>query len=663
MIEFGQPFALWAGLSIGLPVFAHMAYQTVTRKHAFPSLRFIGPTNIPRTGRKTPRDWLLLLSRILLFILITILLADPYWTQRNEISDKIAKSQAIIAVDLSPSMGGWNALAEAKVQVKSKLAEGEFDYRVVGFNANEVQLVTLPEKKKNDTIDQLKHTWQKGDAQMFLDKIPDFFEQGIDRKKLVIISDFQSGDWQSVYRNLSDDGIDFELIQVGKNEVGGGRQSNLSIVDARQVPVGQEKIRIWVVVRNWEDKTVEAEVELITGGAIKETNKIELQPLGSKQSQFIIDSGSFSQATVRLKKEDLYPVDNQRSLWLKAPPPRRFGFWFSNENEGDTSQEKDFLRTAVLSSGDSGWNRWKMDQDMADLLRLGEATPELELLFCLGLADWFESEQLSNVLTKFLEGGGVALLTPSEPFSASFGVIKKSGLMDFSFSKMAGGALRNRETFRISALSQSSELASLFSGKASRDLYLTSFYRFGVIKNLRENLKIPLSDRDGRALGVVREFESGGRLVFLPFRVNPQWTDLPLRNSFLPLLMELIGKGVNNGNSRAWPLLEPGENWSGTEIFKADKPGVYRFEDQWIEVIPSLSESSPETISMIELEKALGGTQGALSVVEEANDPEGSGSYSLWLWFAIAASILLIIEMIWSRPVVNNAEKEIADHA
>jgi len=52
-----------------------------------------------------------------------------------------------------------------------------------------------------------------------------------------------------------------------------------------------------------------------------------------------------------------------------------------------------------------------------------------------------------------------------------------------------------------------------------------------------------------------------------------------------------------------------------------------------------------------------------LSVVEEANDPEGSGSYSLWLWFAIAASILLIVEMIWSRPVVNNAEKEIADHA
>ena len=35
MIEFSQPAALWTGLAIGLPILAHMAYQTVTRKHPF----------------------------------------------------------------------------------------------------------------------------------------------------------------------------------------------------------------------------------------------------------------------------------------------------------------------------------------------------------------------------------------------------------------------------------------------------------------------------------------------------------------------------------------------------------------------------------------------------------------------------------------------------
>jgi len=80
MIEFGQPAALWTGLAIGLPILAHMAYRRITERHAFPSLRFITASQIPRTGRKTPTDLALLLLRILLFLAIMLLLADPYWS-------------------------------------------------------------------------------------------------------------------------------------------------------------------------------------------------------------------------------------------------------------------------------------------------------------------------------------------------------------------------------------------------------------------------------------------------------------------------------------------------------------------------------------------------------------------------------------------------------
>ena len=73
MIEFGQPAALWTGLAVGLPILAHMAYRRITERHAFPSLRFITPSQIPRTGRKTPTDLPLLLLRILLFLAIMFL--------------------------------------------------------------------------------------------------------------------------------------------------------------------------------------------------------------------------------------------------------------------------------------------------------------------------------------------------------------------------------------------------------------------------------------------------------------------------------------------------------------------------------------------------------------------------------------------------------------
>ena len=41
-----------------------------------------------------------------------------------------------------------------------------------------------------------------------------------------------------------------------------------------------------------------------------------------------------------------------------------------------------------------------------------------------------------------------------------------------------------------------------------------------------------------------------GSFVFSSFRMVPQWTDLPMRNSFLPLLAELCGvreRGQQNG--------------------------------------------------------------------------------------------------------------------
>ena len=107
-------------------------------------------------------------------------------------------------------------------------------------------------------------------------------------------------------------------------------------------------------------------------------------------------------------------------------------------------------------------------------------------------------------------------------------------------------------------------------------------------------MEVPIRDREGRPLALVRNFDAGGRLVFLPFRMNTSWTDLPLRNSFLPLLMELSFGGRKTMPSRAWPVLEPGDSWGeGDRVFKAFEPGVFRFEDQWLEVVPSLAESIP----------------------------------------------------------------------
>ena len=84
----------------------------------------------------------------------------------------------------------------------------------------------------------------------------------------------------------------------------------------------------------------------------------------------------------------------------------------------------------------------------------------------------------------------------------------------------------------------------------------------------------------------------------------------------------------------------------------AEKPRTYRFEDQWIEVVPSIAESSPQTFGLQELENALGGRPKLSKNVNITDSLKEKSDRSLWLWFAIGVSILLIIEMIWSRPRV-----------
>lgn len=655
MIEFGQPAALWTALSIGLPILAHMAYRRVSEKFYFPSLRFIRPSQIPRTGKRTPSDIPLLLLRILLFIALAVLLADPYWNSEVNSIPSETKKETIFAIDLSPSMAGWNGLLEAKEKSLAKLDEltGSVGLLTFGHSTTELQALTPNIDLLRPDIEALEHSWAHGDPQLMLDQVSKMFTVNTTQKKLIIVSDFQRSDWQTAYHDMEKSGISYEIIQVGqKNLVDGKRKNNLSILEARAVPAGPSRVRVWTVVRNWDDEMKTVNVELFAGGEVQSTNAISVPPLGSIQSQFVVREGDFAKAKVRILNDDEFLLDNERSLWLKAPPARRFGFWMSEQEDDETDAEKSFLKTAVASAGDNGWNRWVWDQDQADGIRLGDDQLNVELLMMLGVGTWFEDESLSEPILAFLNNGGSVLATPGEPYSSSVSILKSAGLLNYNFIRVAGGANQTRNPFRVAALGEDSQLADVFAGKAARDLYLSAIHRFGILRasSGAEEISVPLRDREGRPLALVKNYKTGGRFVFLPFRMNTGWTDLPLRNSFLPLLMELV-QGNNDNVVKGWPVLESGEALKGTmNDFLAEIPGAYRFEDQWVEVILPGTESTPETLSISQLSESFGNAVQkdiAKPLVNSELDVEKN---PLWMWFALLASSILIIEMLWSRP-------------
>jgi hypothetical protein len=452
MIEFGQPAALWTSLAIGLPILAHMAYRRVTEKFYFPSLRFIRPSQIPRTGKRTPSDIPLLLLRILFFLFLTALLADPYWKSPAVPVSEDDGEEVVIAIDLSPSMAGWGGLDEAKEKALLLLKNESGKIGLLTFGQSILEQIDVGTDRESIKvkIEALKNDWSRGNAQVMLDRLPNIFSDKATRRKLFIISDFQQSDWQTAYRDLHESEIEFELVKVGQtSEIEGLRQNNLSVMEVRAVPAGPNKIRVWTVVRNWDDTNKTTEIELIAGGNQIGINTVSVPPLGSVQTQFVMSEGDFSSSTIRLVGEDEFPLDNERTVWLKAPPARSFGFWMPEQENDETDEEKSFLKTAVASSGDNGWNRWDWDQDKADGLRLGDDQLKVDFLMVLGLGKWFEEEQLGIALTKFLSNGGVALITPGDLFSSTVSILKSEKLLAYNFIRVAGGAVQTRTPFEL----------------------------------------------------------------------------------------------------------------------------------------------------------------------------------------------------------------------
>ena len=662
MLSFGQPLALWAFAAVALPILAHMAYRQVTKRYPFPSLRFIKTARIPRTGRKTPTDWPLLLLRALLFAALVCLMADPYWEEPPVAGQGGEGRETILALDLSPSMAGWGGLAEAKEKAEALLGELEGAVGYVGF-ASEVlgEVAPSPERSAvRAAISNASTDFGRGNPQAGIDRVAKLFSPEAVERRLIILSDLQRSDWQSVYRRLDQEGVLVELMPVGHSrKVGLKREGNLTLSEAKAAPAGPGKIRAWAVIRNSSNAPVETTLAIEAGGEVRERKTVSVPANGATQSQFILPEGDFASAVLSLTEEDEFAADNSRDLWLKAPPPRRFGFWSSTNEDTATAEEIEFLKVAIESAGDNGWNRWLTVQENADGLRIGDLSSELDLLIVSGIGSWFEEEELSPSTKSFLEKGGSVLVTPSEPFSSSISTLRNTGVLDLDFVRVVGGAGAAREPFRISALEPGTHLAKTFSGKAARDLYLTGIYRFGRVRaEEKDGVSIPLRTKEGNPLAVVRGTAGEGKLIFFPFRLNVGWTDLPMRNSFLPLIMELVS-GPKGDQDRSWPRLQPGETLMfNDETFRARKPGVFRFQENLVEVELPASESVPEVYESAEAGESLGVGFEIESSSLTAETSTGEESKSLWLWFAIAATLLFICENLWSRPRLTGGEEQ-----
>ena len=634
MLSFTYPWLLWGLAGLTLPILAHMVHRHTTKRLSFPSLRFIRISQIPRKGRSWPTDLLLLLLRLLLLAAAILCIAGPRWMPQDAIPSASGE-ETIVLVDNSSSMGGWGIPAEVSETLSTIIQEEKGRLGAVTFSDK-----ALPGE---DGIAFLKgydpaisHQF-KGNPQKAITEAFSLFSPEATSQKLIIVSDFQTSDWQLATAQLDSLGISLRLIPVGQQ-----RNGNLSILGVRTSPAADEQIRIWIQLANQTAEDQKLQVRLEAGGD-EWTKEIALGPDQNGQAQFLLPRDEYFKAKASIG-EDAYAPDNTYHFWLMAPPARKVEFFLTPNGDKVGEEESFFLRTAIVSATSNEWQKYLVTHHS---FQEGKEAPNREAVFIPGFGKHLKEADLSLILA-YARSGGKVVVTPGGSPAEMLSILRKNEFLEADYRGLKESSGRGMQPYRLAGLPESNPLGKLFSGDAGKDLYLSRVHKFVALRPRGETRAI-LSLEEGAPLLLQCPLGKGSLFLFTT-RFHGTWSDLPLRNSFLPLVRELL-TGFGQQRESEWPRISVGETLigNGTEVFKGTEPGLFQWNDQLVAVNTPHEESTPEVLGVEMISESLGAT-GRLSTTGNPVNRAESQGIPLGQWFALLAMGLFLAESLWVRP-------------
>ena len=471
------------------------------------------------------------------------------------------------------------------------------------------------------------------------------------KSRLVVVSDFQETDWQTDLPVIPG-GIDLDLIPVSENSL-----PNAGIVAVNAHPIGKNLARLTVSLKNYGDRKVETRLTL-SGPGIVEEKRPTLEGGQLTMVSFEVDASESQPMRVSLPN-DSYERDNTWHFWVSPPPVIRVMAFLPHLDEPEVVQGFYFLQTALEVESETDWIRF--DLTAVDRGFFNESLlEESEVMVFPATGAYFNDEQW-RCLRSFLEQGGTALMMPGASFPKLFRNLQIRGFMQSRFLGLAGNTNDRQEPFHFGQISPNSGLAEVFSREAAKDLYLVNVYRYVRLHLQGEETRTLSFDNGDAAL---LDLPVGkGTLYVSTFAFDPSWTDLPLRNSFLPLVRELMEEGFDADRQHNRLYVEE----VGLHLLEEmDRPGTLELEGQLWEINVNPSESTVARVDTRQwLPSVLSGKpiQVAQASVQAPLGGTGGLEKRLWSWFLLIALTALFIESIWvglAHPVKSSKPRKVS---
>jgi hypothetical protein len=565
---FLAPAVLLGVVAAALPWLIHLIGKRRATPVKFAAMQLLLSAERRVAARRRLREILLLIARTTIAAALPLIFARPFSEKISDVPEEsLGEQSAVIVLDDSASMsrrvGGDLLFDAAKERIRSLLRQLPPASDVALLTASigsepRIGELSLERMRLLEALESTGPTARAADFPQALRRaITILGNSQRKERRIFVVTDLQGAGWGDGPLQRHQGDPDIVLLDVAK----GATPSNRAVVGVSAHPapdLGTGSVAVVAELANFGAVALPAlGVTLKIDGNVVSKNFVELPASGRIKKTFIhsLAGGGSHDVEIAIDGDD-FPVDDRRLARLSLSEALRVLIINGDARSVAREDEAFFLETA-LKTGDRGTSvTTTLPEDVA-ADRLGA----FNVVFLANLAE--PRPALASALLGFVESGGGLFLSVGDKVDSAvwnerFGPLLPQPLAVARTAaalpgQTAGETIDERPAARLAPLDRRHPLLANFPARGE-GLASARFFKFVLLE--------PVPDTAGAT--VILRYESGapalveksvgkGRVMILGTTIDREWTDLPIRAGFLPLIEQaarrLSGAADRGGSS------------------------------------------------------------------------------------------------------------------
>ncbi|HVV17346.1 MAG TPA: BatA and WFA domain-containing protein [Polyangia bacterium] len=551
-MHFLAPSLLLGLLAAALPALIHRIGRRRARPVRFAAMELLMRADREVAARRKLRDRLLLFARTALAMALPLAFARPFALVRSDLPAVTNHSQsAVIVLDDSASMrrhtGGGTPFAVARDRARAVIEHLSPDSEVAIVLGSEGTAAPIAELSGDRprvlaALDATTNSARAADFGAALRRAAQILSSSTRAERLIYVAtDLQAAGWNGV-TPASLAGVP-EIVVMDASD--GAAWSNRAVLDVHAEPAPEEGTQGLAVIAEIANFSAQPAtrlgVTLALDGAETARGFLDVPANGRARKRFVLTAAGGHEAEVAIDHDD-FPLDDRRVALVEAARGLRILVVDGDPRTVRTEDETFFLESA-LRAGGSGFS-------VATVLPDQLAERDLSAIGAIFIANVSRpSPAAAAVLDRYVRGGGGLFISVGDKVDADGWNQVLGGLLPQPLSlarsaaalpgaRAEGETVDTRPAERLAPFDRRHPLLSGFPARGE-GLSSARFFEYMLLA--------PVPDAPARR--ILLRYESGapalvetqvgrGRVLLLTTSVDREWTDLPIRPGFLPLVQE-----------------------------------------------------------------------------------------------------------------------------